>query len=118
MESKIEEKVFLERVCEEEFSHNIKRDIRESPRVVNNELASFNSSSMTKAMIDDNEQHNTGPIAYDTSHTYHSSQYLNLNNSNDFTLGITETNLSVFYNSLEKIKEEDRVKELTKHIDN
>jgi hypothetical protein len=80
MESKMEEKVFLERVCEEkvfedeeltleEFSHNIKRDIRESPRVVNNELTRFNSSSMTKAMIDDNEQHNTGPIAYDTSHT-------------------------------------------------
>jgi hypothetical protein len=106
----MEEKVFEI----EEFSHNIKRDIRESPRVVNNELARFNASSMPKDMIDDNEQHNTGPIAYDTSHTYHSSQYLNLNDSNDFTLGIT----GVFSNSLEKIKEEDRIKELTKHIDN
>jgi hypothetical protein len=61
---------------------------------------------------DYNEQHNTGPIAYNT---YNSSQYLTLNNSSDFTLGITDT---IFSNSLEKIKEEDCIKELTKHIDN
>ena len=83
-----------------------------------NEKNMFKSMNELIKQNDYNEQQNTGPIAYNTSHTYHSSQYLNLNNSNDFTLGITETNLSVFSNSLEKIKEEDRIKELTKHIDN
>ena len=62
-----------------------------------------------------NEQHNTGPEPFTASQP---CQYLSLDSSNAFTLGVSETIITNFSDTLTTFSEEERIKELTKHINN
>ena len=81
----------------------------------------YYNERMTEAMNemikqnDYNEQHNTGPEPFTASQP---CQYLSLDSSNAFTLGVSETIITNFSDTLTTFSEEERIKELTKHINN